>query len=80
MTPVKGIIQYLPICLASSAQHVLQVHPGCNCVSASFLFMAEYYSTAWTDHILLIHSCVKDDIFGTVTVYLAPTSVLTTAL
>lgn len=43
-------------------------------------FVAEYYSTVWRDHILLIHSCVMDDIFGTVTVCLALTSVLTTAL
>ena len=44
------------LCLASlTSHHVFEVHPCGTCVSTSFLFMAEYYSIAQTDHSLFIH-------------------------
>ena len=55
-----GIRQHLAFCvwfLPLSMIFSRFTHIGA-CISASFLFMAEYYSIVWVDHIWFIHSSI----------------------
>lgn len=57
---VNGILQFVRPFISLFFHHVFEVHPCCSMYENFIPFMAEWYSTAWIDHICLCSHHVMD--------------------